>query len=134
QSQFATQAYVDSQSLTAGSGIEIVDGEIMLGYDSDEGDVSSGGLTRPTNLHYGNSYTGSFISIHNSPTIARLFEGNVQNISFAGEGDGRILRITDNINNKGIEYATDYSTNFTDRSLVDKGYVDSLLGSAPTLQ
>lgn len=37
------------------------------------------------------------------------------------------LTITDEINNKGIIYANDYSTNFTDRSLVDKAYVDNTI-------
>jgi len=31
----------------------------------------------------------------------------------------------------GIEYAADYSANYTSRSLVDKGYVDSLTGLGP---
>ena len=33
--------------------------------------------------------------------------------------------ITDTVNTKGMEYAADYSANFTDRSLVDKAYVDA---------
>ena len=37
--------------------------------------------------------------------------------------------ISDSINTKGLVYAADYSTNFTDRSLVDKEYVDILVGS-----
>ena len=32
---------------------------------------------------------------------------------------------TDGVNTKGIEYAADYSVNFTDRSLVDKAYADT---------
>jgi hypothetical protein len=32
----------------------------------------------------------------------------------------------------GIEYAADYSTNYTNRSLVDKEYVDTLVGAVPT--
>jgi hypothetical protein len=35
------------------------------------------------------------------------------------------MQITDGINSKGLVYFTDYSSNFTDRSLVDKGYVDN---------
>lgn len=34
--------------------------------------------------------------------------------------------MTDAINSKGLEYADDYSANYTNRSLVDKEYVDSL--------
>jgi hypothetical protein len=35
---------------------------------------------------------------------------------------------------KGIEYAADYSAGFTARSLVDKGYVDSVAGGSDTLK
>lgn len=35
------------------------------------------------------------------------------------------FRVIDNINNVGLTYEQDYSSNFTDRSLVDKAYVDS---------
>ena len=34
----------------------------------------------------------------------------------------------DNFNYRGIRYAADYSSSFVDRSLVDKGYVDSVAG------
>ena len=37
-----------------------------------------------------------------------------------------IIEITDDINQKGIEYSADYSANYIDRSLVDKAYVDNL--------
>lgn len=35
------------------------------------------------------------------------------------------MKVSDAMSTKGLEYAADYSTNFTDRSLVDKGYVDA---------
>ncbi len=38
--------------------------------------------------------------------------------------------IRDDINHRGIEYLADYSANYTDRTLVDKGYVDSLVSSS----
>jgi hypothetical protein len=42
-------------------------------------------------------------------------------------GTGGSLTFTDNRSTTiGVEYAADYSTDFTDRSLVDKAYVDSV--------
>lgn len=41
--------------------------------------------------------------------------------------------ITDTIDTKGVVYAADYSANFTDRSLVDKGYVDGKVSGASNL-
>jgi len=38
------------------------------------------------------------------------------------------MLITDLVNSKGLEYASDYSSNFTNRSLVDKEYVDGTSG------
>ena len=53
--------------------------------------------------------------------------------------DDNKMEVRDGINEKGLEYAADYSANFTDRSLVDKEYVDkpavilhSLTDGAPT--
>ncbi len=39
------------------------------------------------------------------------------------------MTVTDGENSKGIVYAADYSTNYTDRSLVDKAYVDDNSGA-----
>ena len=44
------------------------------------------------------------------------------------------FQIRDDIADKGIEYHSDYSANFSARSLVDKDYVDGLVGTAPTIQ
>lgn len=38
--------------------------------------------------------------------------------------DATGMVVTDSINNKGFEYSIDYSSNFTDRSIIDKGYAD----------
>lgn len=40
---------------------------------------------------------------------------------------------TDAINSRGIVYATDYSSNFTNRSLVDKGYVDGQISGVQNI-
>ncbi len=46
--------------------------------------------------------------------------------------DDTSMSVADNINNIGLQYIDDYSTNFTSRSLVDKAYVDSV--SFPALK
>ena len=38
--------------------------------------------------------------------------------------DDTKIEIQDGTNLKGAEYAEDYSTNYTDRSLIDKGFID----------
>lgn len=38
-----------------------------------------------------------------------------------------IIKLTDEINQKGMEYSADYSANYTDRSLVDKAYVNRVV-------
>jgi hypothetical protein len=50
---------------------------------------------------------------------------NTQSIAI----DGATMSILDEINSKGIEYAANYSANFTARSLVDKAYVDATVGT-----
>ena len=39
------------------------------------------------------------------------------------------MKFTDNINHRGVEYDADYSANYTNRSLVDKEYVDNSISS-----
>ena len=65
----------------------------------------------------------------NGSTINVVGSGDVNLVG----GGGNVLTLgtasntfSDNLNSKGIEYGADYSANFTDRSLVDKAYVDSL--------
>jgi hypothetical protein len=38
------------------------------------------------------------------------------------------MRVTDTVNTKGLEYAGDYSANFTDHSLITKKYFDDNVG------
>ncbi len=42
---------------------------------------------------------------------------------------GSNMMLTDGMNLRGIEYAADYSANYTNRTLVDKEYVDNLVAS-----
>lgn len=42
------------------------------------------------------------------------------------------FKVWDSVDNKGMEYGADYSANFTDRSIVDKAYVDSVAGGGST--
>ena len=54
------------------------------------------------------------------PTSISSINDNVNNIVIDGTG---------NINFEGLVYQSDYSTNYTNRSLVDKEYVDTLVGA-----
>ena len=54
---------------------------------------------------------------------------SLQSMTFNGTGQ---MLIRDNINSRGLEYLADYSAAYTDRSLVDKEYVDGLVGTGIT--
>ena len=56
------------------------------------------------------------------------YENSVGSVSGFSVSPTQML-IEDSINEKGLQYNADYSANFTDRSLVDKAYVDSNSGS-----
>jgi len=45
--------------------------------------------------------------------------------------DANGFEVTDGRHNRGIVYTADYSANYTNRSLVDKAYVDSIAGGVP---
>ena len=72
----------------------------------------------------------------NSSTVLLSRGSNLgsQNVLFSQAAEGYLMRITDTINSKGLEYISDYESNFTARSLVTKQYVDNALsGSTSSL-
>ncbi len=58
----------------------------------------------------------------------RMFREKGSDEASLSMSDTQML-FTDSINHRGVVYADDYSANYTDRSLVDKAYVDSLSGT-----
>ena len=109
-------------------------------------------INGPSGSVLGMDVSGTSLVSHNGSGTLDLVGGNVtlegsahtqvngSTINVVGSGDvnlvgggGNVLTLgtssntfADNLNSKGIEYAADYSSNFTDNSLVTKKYVDSL--------
>lgn len=73
---------------------------------------------------FGTVYTQLYVSHANA---------GIYNTSSASENsitlNGATLVVRDDQGSKGLIYFDDYSTNFTDRSLVDKAYADGLISS-----
>lgn len=69
----------------------------------------------------GTNSTGIILQSGNDLNIQKASSGNFQRIQFTGTNQ---MLVEDSISNTGLEYTQDYSTNYTDRSLVDKAYVD----------
>jgi hypothetical protein len=76
--------------------------------------------------------TLSLISRNNSSflELSRGSNTGFQGLKFLQDTDGYLMQITDTINSKGLEYFSDYESNFTARSLVTKQYVDGALSVA----
>lgn len=78
------------------------------------------------------------LTVNDFTSVGEIFiDDNMATIAAAtGDGAGLLIakssveisttamKVTDDINSKGLEYAADYSGNFVNRSLVDKEYVD----------
>jgi hypothetical protein len=77
----------------------------------------------------GLTINGEFRSEASSVRMRRLVSGVDQRIEFTPTGNQ--MSVQDNINLKGLEYFADYSSNYTNRSLVDKEYVDNQVGGVP---
>ena len=76
---------------------------------------------------------GTLAVLGNDGSIVGQTIGNVEfNMNYNGFGSG-YFGIYGHPNFSGITYDQDYSSNFTNRSLVDKQYVDSLIGGGGTL-
>jgi hypothetical protein len=72
---------------------------------------------------------GEFRSSGTNVRMRRSVSGVDQIIEFTTTGDQMLVQ--DGINSKGLEYFADYSSNYTNRSLVDKEYVDNQVGGVP---
>ena len=95
--------------------------------------VVSGFLTNSLTFEKYNSTTSSNYTLR---TEVALTSTSVSLLAGLGDGFGAdvatqsislsasAITVTDDVNSRGIIYAADYSSAFTDRSLVDKGYVD----------
>jgi hypothetical protein len=73
--------------------------------------------------------TSSFRVESDNLRLSRNTTGGEQTISF-GLSATQML-VSDTLNSKGLEYLADYSSNYTNRSLVDKEYVDNQVGGVP---
>jgi len=56
----------------------------------------------------------------------RTEDGSLKYCELYYDSINKLFVFKNNINNKGIEYLADYSANYTNRTLVDKEYVDNL--------
>ena len=112
-------ALTEATSITGASAFDITttgtqtyssDDTMVIESLSDEVQINGGGV----------SLVGSsFVTISSASTLALATSSG-----YALNMNGTAT-FTDTGNLKGIEYAADYGTNFTDRSLVDKAYVDN---------
>ena len=93
-------------------------------------------LDYPTNLI---TIESTCVNVGLGSTTNILIDGNADSILVNTTGVQLCLQqsggniFTDTVNSKGLEYAEDYSINFTDRSLVDKAYVDGAVVSGTSL-
>jgi len=71
---------------------------------------------------------GGEVNIQAAGLVATGGERKLQKININPQSSGMV--ITDDWTSKGLTYAGNYGANFTDRSLVDKKYVDSVAASS----
>lgn len=131
-------------SLTAPVSIDFSDYSFnMYGYSNGSSDQSSFNLTaendqrtstfifHPNEIFLGNAFSADFDS------FLRLNQYGASLSFHPGGGllfkqidlTGSSMLIRDDLSSKGLEYNADYSANFTDRSLVDKAYVDNIIST-----
>ena len=100
---------------------------------------SYGGLVVSDNTgNSGDYYNTSLIVNKNETTLSNIFS-NPNSLGGNGSAELKIsntqgILLTDGRTGSlvpvGIEYASDYSSNYTNRSLVDKGYVDNAISES----
>ncbi len=118
---------------------EYVDTEISsIGTPTLQQVIDQGSVYSGTNIIEINSSNGIILASNTTNTISAFgLTSSGTKIKYEDlSGDKREVsiystefKITDEITSKGVEYADDYSSNFTDRSLVDKEYVDTQMAN-----
>ncbi|MDF1497120.1 MAG: hypothetical protein P1P90_03590 [Patescibacteria group bacterium] len=121
------KAYVDNYlSASAGSGLtwDGVNNEIDLG----------GNLTQSTTINYGNFdfriQNANNYQLFNNTNFANYYSDGVTHTNLLQNKDN--IQFSGSAGFTGATYLADYSANYTNRSLVDKEYVDSAIVSATT--
>lgn len=127
--------------LTFGAGASSGGGNLQLTDNfnwSSSGTVHMGvnGSTFSLGNNQASLYAGSGGTISFDPSTGVSISGNAGGIGLYGNskgvtiaGQGGPVKIETGSDNAGATYAQDYSAGFTDRSLVDKAYVDSVTGA-----
>lgn len=109
--------------------------------------INIGGVTGTSMNRYGLSIGDSSLNLGNifgnfnqgtvqlNPSYTQIANNNDALILYNSGGGNLVLSGAFTIHNApangGIKYDSDYSANFTDRSLVDKAYVDSIAAGLP---
>jgi uncharacterized delta-60 repeat protein len=95
-------------------------------------DTTAGGFAGGTNnLHV--SKNGKYYVVGNFTTYNGVTTNRIVRINYYGEIDNTSLDSEIIFNGKVIEYGDNYSSLYTDRSLVDKEYVDDVITSSITV-
>ena len=140
----ATEALMQYTSATTGGMLDIIDAHTLVNHDVlidiIAPNVTSSATGTNTTKTDNGSYLGK-IEITTKPSKAFVNDYTLNQISGYNSSIYNEANASDNIitigsNNPtfaGAQYTADYSANYTNRSLVDKQYVDSLTPATPTL-
>ena len=117
-------------ALTQNTNIDIENNLFSIYFDdsSYSGKIEIGDSTFSISTWDQELYAGNRFSIHMLGAITLIAHDGANSIRL--DITETSFEIADTVNSKGVVYGGDYSGNFTDRSLVDKGYVDSVISGA----
>jgi hypothetical protein len=114
----------DSNKLYYGSSVANTEYTFSSGLTNTSGTITLGGeATQDIDIYATNHYISLFADDGSISTAELNIEEGDYYLAASSGGESAATNVT----NHGLEYADDYSTNYTDRSLVDKGYVDSVI-------
>lgn len=100
------------------SSIDLDGNSLRIGFDDGAGNVST--------IDMNQGVIGTTIqAVSGSNTLYQLDVNNDNGLGFTYSEDG-ITIYTARFSTHGIQYGADYSANFTDRSLIDRGYLGQL--------
>lgn len=119
---FAGSGFLVEETLVDGLSLYGITFQDVLGFTVNS---TAAGNPQPVNMSASNTLTGNttyLLLSHRHAILGAYTAADLMSIEVSLFKNNMV--ITDGLNSKGIEYYADYSANFADRSLIDKGFAD----------
>ena len=128
-SEFQTLNMIADTSTSRFSSLQLSTSDVTLNHTDDTGSLTGNIYFDDTNMNINMSNGTSQAGVNIEPSLVNLFVSSDVSLQLSNTN---AVFYDNRTTTKGIEYNADYSTGFTNRTLVDKQYVDTAITNITT--